>query len=62
MVLELHMFLKEKWDGSLKESTVAGGNKQRDYISKADASLPTIATEAVLLCASSIPRKEEMSL
>jgi hypothetical protein len=28
---------------------VAGGNKQRDYISKEDASSPTIATEAVLL-------------
>jgi hypothetical protein len=49
MVLELHMFLKEKQDGSLKGSTVAGGNKQRDYISKEDASSPTITTEAVLL-------------
>jgi hypothetical protein len=28
---------------------MAGGNKQRDYISKEDASSPTIATEAVLL-------------
>jgi hypothetical protein len=28
---------------------VAGGNKQQDYISKEDASSPTIATEAVLL-------------
>jgi hypothetical protein len=28
---------------------VAGGNKQRDYISKEDASSPTIATEAILL-------------
>jgi hypothetical protein len=27
-VLELHMFLKEKRDGSLKGRTVAGGNKQ----------------------------------
>jgi hypothetical protein len=43
------MFLKEKRDGSLKRRTVAGGNKQRDYISKEDASLPTITTEAVLL-------------
>jgi hypothetical protein len=48
-VLESHMFLKEKQDGSLKGRTMAGGNKQRDYISKEDASLPTIATEAVLL-------------
>jgi hypothetical protein len=28
---------------------VAGGNKQRDYISKEDASLPTVDTEAMLL-------------
>jgi hypothetical protein len=49
MVLESHMFLKEKRDGSLKGRTVAGGNKQRDYISKEDASSPTVATEAVLL-------------
>jgi hypothetical protein len=28
---------------------VAGGNKQRDYISKEDASSPTVATEAILL-------------
>jgi hypothetical protein len=39
----------EKRDGSLKGRTMAGGNKQRDYISKEDASSPTIATEAVLL-------------
>jgi hypothetical protein len=49
MVLESHIFLKEKRDGSLKGRTVAGGNKQRDYISKEDASSPTVATEAVLL-------------
>jgi hypothetical protein len=28
---------------------VAGGNKQRDYISKEDYSSPTVATESVLL-------------
>jgi hypothetical protein len=49
MVLESHMFLKEKRDRSLKGRTVAGGNKQRDCISKEDASSPTIATEAILL-------------
>jgi Reverse transcriptase (RNA-dependent DNA polymerase) len=49
-VLESHMFLKEKRDGKIKGQTVAGGNKQRDYmISKEDASSPTVATEAVLL-------------
>ena len=48
-VLESHMFLKEKRDKSIKGRTVAGGNKQRDYISKEDASSPTVATESVLL-------------
>ena len=48
-VLEYHMFLKEKRDGAIKGRSVAGGNKQRDYISKEDASSPTVATEAVLL-------------
>ena len=49
MVLESHMFLKEKRDGKIKGRTVAGGNKQRDYIPKEDASSPTVATESVLL-------------
>jgi hypothetical protein len=49
MVLESHMFLKEKRDRSLKGKTLAGGNKHQDYIYKEDASSPTIATESVLL-------------
>jgi hypothetical protein len=48
-VLESHMFLKEKRSGEIKGRTVAGGNKQRDFISKEEASSPTVATEAVLL-------------
>jgi hypothetical protein len=48
-VLESHMFLKFKRDRKIKRRTVAGGNKQRDYISKEDSSSPTIATESVLL-------------
>ena len=48
-VLESYMFLKEKIYGATKGRAVAGGNKQRDYISKEDASSPTVATEAVLL-------------
>jgi hypothetical protein len=48
-VLESHMFLKHKRDGKIKGRTVAGGNKQRNYISKEDASSPTVSTEAVLL-------------
>ena len=47
--LESHMFLKEKWDRSLNRRTVAGGNKQWEYISKEDVSSPTVATEAILL-------------
>jgi hypothetical protein len=35
-VLESHIFLKLKRDGKIKGRTVAGGNKQRDYISKED--------------------------
>ena len=49
MVLESHMFLKEKRDKTIEARTVAGGNKQRDYISKEDSSSPTVATESVLL-------------
>ena len=37
-VLESHLFLKKKRDGTIKGRTVAGGNKQRGYISKEDAS------------------------
>jgi len=48
-VLESHMFLKQKRDKSIKGRTVAGGNKQRSYIPKEDASSPTVCTEAVLL-------------
>jgi hypothetical protein len=48
-VLESHMFLKEKRDGTIKGRTVAGGNKQRDYIPKSEASSPTVATESVML-------------
>jgi hypothetical protein len=33
-VLESHMFLKQKRDGKIKVRTMAGGNNQRDYISK----------------------------
>jgi hypothetical protein len=42
------MFIKQKRDGKIKRRTVARGNKQCDYISKEDASSPTVATEAVI--------------
>jgi hypothetical protein len=48
-VLESHMFLKQNRDGNIKGRTIACGNTQCDYISKEDASSPTIAMEAVLL-------------
>ena len=56
-ILELHMSLKEKRDGMIKGGTIAGGNKQHDYISKEDASSPTVTVESVLL--SSIIDAEE---
>jgi hypothetical protein len=42
------MFLMEKRDGKIKGRTVAGGNKQRDYISKENVSSPPVTTESVL--------------
>ena len=43
------MFLKGKRDRVIKGRAVAGGNKQRDYISKEDVISPIVATEEVLL-------------
>jgi hypothetical protein len=43
------MFLKEKRDSTIKGRTIAGGNKQWDYISKEDVSSPTVSTKSVLL-------------
>ena len=48
-VLDSHMFIKEKREVTIKGRAVAGGIKQRDYISKEYVSSPTIATEEVLL-------------
>jgi hypothetical protein len=48
-ILESHMFLKEKRDGEIKGRQVAGGNKQRDFISKEESSSPTVANESVIL-------------
>ena len=48
-VLESHMFLKKKRCGKIKGRTVAGGNKQRAYINKEEASSPTVSTQAVML-------------
>ena len=43
------MFLKKKYDGKIKGRTVAGGDKQHEYISKEDMSSPTVTTKSVLL-------------
>jgi hypothetical protein len=48
-ILESHVFVKKKRSGVIKARKVAGGNKQRDFISKESASSPTVATESVLL-------------
>ncbi len=49
MILESHMFMKQKQSGEIKGRTVAGGNKQRGCINKEESSLPTVATESVIL-------------
>jgi hypothetical protein len=43
------VFVKKKCTGQIKVRKVAGGNKQRDFISKENASSPTVATESMLL-------------
>ena len=48
-LLESHLFLKQKRCGTIKGRTVAGGNKQRSYINKEEASSPTVSTQALLL-------------
>ncbi len=48
-ILKLHVFVKKKRTGQIKACKVAEGNKQRDFISKENASSPTVATESVLL-------------
>ena len=42
-VLESHMFLKKNRDGKTKGQTVAGGKKQRHYISNEDYSSTSVA-------------------
>ena len=48
-VIESQMFLKLNRDVKIKVRAVNGGNKKRDFISKAEARSPTVATEAVVL-------------
>ena len=48
-MLESHIFVEKKRDCILRAQTKAGGNKQRGYILKEDASSPTVSNEAVML-------------
>ena len=43
-VFESHIFLKLKINGKIKRITMAGGNRQRDLITKEDVSLPAVKT------------------
>ena len=49
--LESHLFLKEKRDLSIKGRLVAGGNKQRSFTDKSEATSPTPHTESVFITA-----------
>ena len=42
--MESHMFLKYKRHATIKRRILSGGNKQRYFISKEDASLPNVST------------------
>ena len=48
-VLESHMFVVKKRDNKVNARMVAGGNTQWDYLTKEDASSPTVSTQAILL-------------
>jgi hypothetical protein len=43
------MFLKQKQDGTVKGRGCADGRKQREYVTKEEASSPTVAIESVML-------------
>jgi hypothetical protein len=43
------MFVIKKHTRETKARLVGGGNKQQDYLTKEDSSLPTVATKSVLL-------------
>ena len=45
------MFIKEKRDNTIKARGCADGRKQRKKYNNADATSPTVSTEAVLISA-----------
>ncbi len=62
-MLESHIFVERKQDGSLKAQQVAGGNKQQGYITKEDASSPTVSSEAVMLtCVLNATEKRDVAV
>ena len=62
-MLESHIFAERKQDGSLKAQQVAGGNKQQGYITKEDASSPTVSSEAVMLmCVINATKKRDVAV
>ncbi len=48
-ILESHIFVEQKRNGTIKACKVIGGNRQHDYITKEDVSSPTVTAEAVML-------------
>ena len=49
MILESFLFVTRKRSGELKGRKVAGGNKQRDFVSKEEASSPTVSNDSTIL-------------
>jgi hypothetical protein len=48
-ILESHISVEQKRDGSIKARKVIGGNKQHSYITKDDVNSPTVTAKAVML-------------
>ncbi len=48
-LLESHIFVEGKRDGTIKAGKVIGGNKQCNYITKEDVSSPTVTAKTVML-------------
>ena len=49
MLLESHVFLKEKKDRKIKGQNLSGGNKQCTYIPKEGASSTSVSKESIIL-------------
>ena len=49
MSLETHIFVTKKRSGELKARQLAGGNTQRDFISKEEVSSPTALQDSIIL-------------